>query len=152
MVSSSALSVDEYIAELTEGRAAMITTLRNFIINTLQPGFEEVMAWGMIGYQVPLEISGPTYNGQPLAAVALASQKQHVSLYLLGIYASNTLSREFQERWSKSGKKLNMGKSCVRFRTLDAVDMDTVEWAIGLMSPKEFADIYLQSREQKRDM
>lgn len=150
MVSSTAQSVDDYIAELPPERAAMVSVMRELILDTLQPGFEEVMAWGMIGYQVPIEVSGPTYNGQPLVAVALANQKQHVSLYLFGIYASESLAEEFQNRWIASGKKLNMGKSCVRFRTLDAVDQETLRWAIGIMNPQEFANLYIQSREQKR--
>jgi hypothetical protein len=104
------------------------------------------MEWGMICYQVPLSVSGPTYNKKPLAAVAIASQKNYISIYLLGHYASEALTEEFHERWLASGKKLNMGKSCVRFKSLVDADLDTIKWACGLLTPTEFTNMYLTAR------
>ena len=96
------------------------------------------MAWGMIVFQVPMAVSGKTYNGQPLAAVALASQKNYISFYLSSIYASKELTAEFHERWELSGKKLDMGKSCVRFKSLDKADLEALSWAVSLLTPEEF--------------
>ena len=146
MVYSTAESIEQYISELPEPRTTEITQLLALIRENLPDGFDEVMAWGMIVFQVPMEISGPTYNKQPLMAVALASQKNHISFYLTSIYASEDLTNEFHSRWKKSGKKLDMGKSCVRFRSLEQADLETLGWAVSLLSPQEFTQMYLEAR------
>ena len=148
MVYSTAESIEQYISELPEPRNTEITQLLGLIRENLPDGFDEAMAWGMIVFQVPMEISGPTYNKQPLMAVALASQKNHISFYLTSIYASKELTNEFHNRWQKSGKKLDMGKSCVRFRSLDQADLETLGWAVSLLNPKEFTQMYLKARER----
>lgn len=150
MVSSNATTVAQYLAELPAERVHDVTTLVECVRASLQPGYDEVMAWGMIGYQVPIAITGPTYNGEPIGPVAIASQKQHISLYLLAVYASPELTAEFQRRWQASGKRLNMGKSCVRFTKLANADLDTIAWAVGLFSPEEFAHMYLSARATRR--
>lgn len=146
MVSSAAVTVEQYLAELEEPRRGEITQLLGLIRQFLPKGYDEAMAWGMIVFQVPMSISGPTYNQQPLAAVALASQKNHISFYLSSIYASEELTAEFHERWERNGKKLDMGKSCVRFRSLDKADLETLAWAVSLLSPEEFTKMYLRGR------
>ena len=148
MVYSTAESIDQYISELPEPRKTEITQLLGLIRENLPDGFDEAMAWGMIVFQVPMEISGPTYNKQPLMAVALASQKNHISFYLTSIYASEELTDEFHSRWQKSGKKLDMGKSCVRFRSLEQADLETLGWAVSLLNPKEFTQMYMKAREK----
>ena len=148
MVYSTAESIEQYISELPEQRKTEITQLLALIRKNLPDGFDEVMAWGMIVFQVPMEISGPTYNKQPLMAVALASQKNHISFYLTSIYASKELTNEFHNRWQKSGKKLDMGKSCVRLRSLEQADLETLGWAVSLLNPKEFTQMYLKAREK----
>lgn len=146
MVSSKAKSVKEYLAELPEDRRADIAKLVSLVRKHLPKGYQEEMAWGMIGYSVPLSVSGPTYNNQPIGPVAIAAQKHHISLYLLSIYASKKYTREFQKRWLASGKRLDMGKSCVRFKTLEQADLPTIAWAVGLLKPKEFVEMYLKAR------
>jgi hypothetical protein len=149
MASSAAATVEQYLAELEEPRRGEITELLALIRQYLPKGFEETMAWGMIVFQVPMAVSGPTYNDQPLAAVALASQKNYISFYLSSIYASEELTAEFHERWAKSGKKLDMGKSCVRFKSLDRADLETLGWAVSLLDPMQFTQMYLEARAQK---
>ncbi|MEY4410400.1 MAG: hypothetical protein RLZ99_873 [Actinomycetota bacterium] len=149
MVSSNAATVEQYLAELKEPRRSEITALLDLIRDNLPAGFIEVMAWGMIVFQVPLEVSGPTYNDQPLAAVALASQKNHISFYLSAIYASKELTAEFQSRWANSGKRLDMGKSCVRFTSLEKADLNALAWAVALFDPLELSDLYLRARQGK---
>lgn len=146
MVSSSAHSVEAYLDELSAERRTHIAQLRDIVLAALPAGYQEAMEWGMICYQVPLSISGPTYNQKPLAAVAIASQKNYISIYLLGIYASQELTDEFHSRWQLSGKKLDMGKSCVRFKTIDGADLETISWACGLLTPTEFSAMYLAAR------
>lgn len=147
MVSSAAATVEQYLAELDEPRRGEIAELLDLIRNNIPKGFDEGMAWGMIVFQVPMSVSGPTYNGQPLAVVALASQKNHISFYLSSIYASEELTAEFYERWERSGKKLDMGKSCVRFKSLGKADLESLSWAVSLLTPEEFTKMYLLSRE-----
>ena len=149
MVSSAAATIEQYLADLEEPRRGEITELLGLIRQSLPKGFDETMAWGMVVFQVPMAVSGPTYNDQPLAAVALASQKNYISFYLSSIYASKELTAEFHERWERSGKKLDMGKSCVRFKSLDKADLETLGWAVSLLDPVQFTQMYLEARASK---
>ncbi|MEK9987541.1 MAG: DUF1801 domain-containing protein, partial [Aquiluna sp.] len=87
MVSSSASSVESYLAELAPERSEDVAKLRELFLKHLPPGLEEAMNWGMISYQVPFSKVENTYNNQPLLYAAIASQKQYISLYLMSIYA-----------------------------------------------------------------
>lgn len=134
MVSRSAETVEEYLAQLPEDRAEVLRAVRNVILDRLPPGYEEGIEFGMISFHVPLRRFADTYNGRPLAYVALAAQKRHLALYLMGVY-DERLQREFAERWRATGRPLDMGKACIRFRTLDDVALDVVgdwveRWAV----------------------
>ncbi|MGH3043200.1 MAG: DUF1801 domain-containing protein [Gaiellaceae bacterium] len=143
---SDADSVQAYLAELPEGRREVVEAVRAVILEHLPTGFEEGMQYGMIGYYVPLERYPVTYNGQPLGVAALASQKRHLSLYLMGIYGDDGESSWFRERWAETGKKLDMGKSCVRFRRLDDLALGVVGEAIARTSVDDFIAAYERSR------
>jgi len=143
---SDADSVQAYLAELPEDRREIVEAVRAVILEHLPTGFEEGMQYGMIGYYVPLERYPVTYNGQPLGVAALASQKRHLSLYLMGIYGDDGESSWFRERWAETGKKLDMGKSCVRFRRLDDLALDVVGEAIARTSVDDCIAIYERSR------
>ncbi len=137
---SDAGSVKDYLLELDEIRRPQIKKLVKLVRDNLKPGFEENMRWGMISYEVPMELSGATYNNQPLNYAAIASQKQYISFYL-SIYAEPDAYKEFTKRWARSGKKLNMGKSCVRFKSIDEADLETLAWAIRRLSAKQYLSI-----------
>jgi hypothetical protein len=143
---SDADSVEAYLAELPEDRREIVEAVRSVILEHLPPGFEEGMQYGMIGYYVPHERYPVTYNGQPLGVAALASQKRHLSLYLMGIYGDDGESSWFRERWGETGKKLDMGKSCVRFKRLDDLALDVVGEAIARTSAEDFIAAYERSR------
>jgi Domain of unknown function (DU1801) len=143
---SDAQSVEAYLAELPEDRRVVAEAVRAVILANLPAGFEEGMQYGMIGYYVPLERYPVTYNGQPLGVAALASQKRHLSLYLMGIYGDDGEATWFRERWAETGKKLDMGKSCVRFRRLDDLALDVVGEAIARTSVDDFIAGYERSR------
>lgn len=143
---SDAASVRAYLAELPEDRREIVEAVRAVILEHLPTGFEEGMQYGMIGYHVPLERYPVTYNGQPLGVAALASQKRHLSLYLMGIYGDDGESSWFRERWAETGKRLDMGKSCVRFRQLDDLALDVVGEAIARTSVDDFIAVYERSR------
>ncbi|GMR14318.1 MAG: DUF1801 domain-containing protein [Gemmatimonadota bacterium] len=123
---SNATTVEEYIAELPDERAEAIRTVREAILTNLPSGFEETMNWGMITYQVPLETYPDTYNGKPLMYLALASQKHYMVVYLIGIYASEQARKSFEGAYRATGKPLDVGKSCVRFKRLDDLPLDLI--------------------------
>ncbi len=123
---SDATTVEEYIAELPDERAEAIRAVREVILSNLPSGFEEAMNWGMITYQVPLESYPDTYNGKPLMYTALASQKNYMVVYLMGIYASEEARERFEKAYRATGKPLDVGKSCVRFKRLDDLPLDLI--------------------------
>ena len=116
---SDATTVAQYLAELPADRRAAIEAVRRTILASLPAGYEEAINWGMITYQVPLDRYPNTYNGQPLAYAALASQKHHMAVYLTGIYADDETRQAFEAAYRATGKRYDVGKSCVRFRKLD---------------------------------
>ena len=147
---SDATTVDEYLAELEPDRKESVSALRDVILENLPDGYEEVMQYGMISYVVPTSILADTYNGQPLMYAALASQKRYMSLYLTNVYGDGGSAEWFRKRYAESGKKLNMGKSCVRFRKLEDLPLDVVGEAIALTPMDDFLEIYRASRAGRR--
>ncbi|MEP1777939.1 DUF1801 domain-containing protein [Reichenbachiella sp.] len=135
---SSATSVQEYIETLPEDRAQAISLVRDVILKNLPKGIEETMNYGMISYEVPLEVYPDTYNKKPLMFAALASQKNHMAVYLSGIYCDETLRMNFENEYRASGKKMDMGKSCVRFRKLENLPLDVIGKAIGAIDMETF--------------
>lgn len=142
MVSSTAKTVDAYLAELPAERREVVAQLRQRILKHLPKGFEEMMLWGMPVYAVPLSRYPNTYNKQPLAYTALAAQKNAYSLYLNMAYADNSVDRAFRAAFAKAGKKLDMGKSCVRFKKLDDLVLEAVDQAVASTSLTDFLDGY----------
>ena len=138
---SDAKTVDEYLAELPGDRRVQISEVRQVILESLPPGYEEAMNWGMITYQVPLEKYPDTYNKQPLMYAALASQKNHMAVYLSGIYADEKARREFEETYRASGKKMDIGKSCVRFRNLENLPLDLIGKAVAAYDVDSFIQL-----------
>ena len=116
---SQAVTVEQYLSELPDNRKAAIQTVRRTILEHLPEGYEEVMNWGMITYQVPLEIYPDSYNGKPLMYAALASQKHYMAVYLTAIYFTEEARQAFEEAYRATGKRYAVGKSCVRFRRLE---------------------------------
>ena len=148
MVHSSAGTVEEYLADLPGDRRAVVETVRNIILENLPEGYQESMQFGMIGYSIPLERYPVTYNGQPLSYVALASQKNHMSLYLMNIYGDDTTRDWFIEQYAARGKKLNMGKACVRFKKLDDLPLDLISQAIALTPVEQYIKGYEAARKR----
>ena len=143
---SDASSVDAYLAELAPDRRAAIARVREVILANLPDGYEEAMEWGMITYQVPLSTCPDTYNGKPLMYAALASQKRHMAVYLTGVYADGRTREEFAEQYRATGKRMDMGKSCVRFRSLDDLPLDLIGQAIAGFEVSEFIDLVQTAR------
>ena len=104
------------------------------------------MNWGMISYEIPWELSGPTYNGKPLLWVALSSQKQYCSLYLTGLYSSPAELEAFQETWLSHGLRLNMGKSCIRFKRVEDLPLDLIAKVLRRKTPEQALEMITEAR------
>jgi len=130
-VRSEATTAEQYLAGLPDDRREAIEAVRAVILENLPDGYEEAMNWGMITYQIPLETYPDTYNKQPLMFAALASQKNHMAVYLTGIYVSDEARDEFEKAYRATGKRFDVGKSCVRFRKLDDLPLDLIGQTIA---------------------
>ena len=150
MVSSEAQSPEEYLAALPEDRREALSTLRKVILDNLPAGFAEGMQFGMIGYYIPLERFPDTYNGQPLGLAAIASQKHHMALYLNNVYGDVATEKRFRERYAASGRKLDMGKSCVRFRRIEDLPLDVIAKTIAEVSADGYLARYQAARGSSR--
>ena len=141
---SEATSVEAYLDDLPDDRRTTVAAVREVILENLSDGFQEGMQYGMIGYYVPLERFPETYNGQPLSLAGLASQKRHVALYMMGLYGEG--DAWLRERWEATGRKLHMGKSCVRLRRLDDVPLEVVGEAIARVSVDDLIAAHERAR------
>ena len=144
---SKANSVEQYLNGLPEDRKESLSIVREAIVKNLPTGYVEVMNWGMITYEVPLETFPDTYNGKPLMYVALASQKNHMSVYLMGCYMSPEIRKKFENAYKLSGKKFDAGKSCIRFKKEEDLPLELIGKTIGSMSVEQFIENYLLSRK-----
>jgi hypothetical protein len=145
-VKSDATTVKEYLDSLPEERRKAISAVRREIRRRLPTGYQEGMQYGMIGYYVPLRRFPETYNGQPLGFAALASQKNYMAVYLNNIYADPKLQRWFEQQYRATGKRLDMGKSCVRFKRLDDLPVELIGEAISKTPVDDFIAQYEDAR------
>ncbi len=142
---SKAQTVKEYLAELPEDRRAAIEAVRKVIRKNLDKGYAEGMQYGMIGYSVPHKIYPAGYHcdpKQPLPFAGLASQKNHMAVYLMCVYGHPENEAWFRKAWAKTGKKLDMGKSCIRFKKLEDLPLEVIGEAIARVPVKEFIAYY----------
>jgi hypothetical protein len=155
-MTSKAGSVREYLAGLPADRRAAIQAVRKVILGSLDPGYEEGMYFGMIAYCVPHRIYPPGYHcdpKQPLPFAGLAAQKNHIAVYLMFIYGDPRQEEWFRKEWAKSGKKLDMGKSCIRFKKIEDLAIDVIGKAVARVPVKDFVARYetmLNSRGQRK--
>ncbi len=143
---SDATSVEEYLASLPDDRRTAIGAVRDTVNANLPEGYVETMAFGMIGWGIPLEDYPDTYNGQPLGIAALASQKNHMALYLMGLYSSEPELEWFKQQYAERGLKLDLGKSCLRFKRLEQVPLDVVGEVIAKIPPALLIERYEAAR------
>lgn len=148
MVSSNAKTVQVYLKELPEERREIISQMRDFILKHLPDGYEENISWGMISYEIPLSTYPKTYNKKPLLYLALAAQKNFNSLYLMNIYQDSKQLEFLMKAFEDLGIKPDMGKSCLHFKKLEDLPLDTIGWIIASMSPAFFIAVYEQARKK----
>ena len=146
MASSQAATVADYLAELPADRRAEIEKVRNIINAALPAGYREGMGWGMIGWVIPLEDYPDTYNGQPAVYAGLAAQKNYNSLYLNCVYASPERTQRLKSAFAAAGKKLDMGKSCIRFQRADDLPLDHIASEIASATPDQYVRMCEEAR------
>ena len=146
MVMSAAKSVDEYLASLPDDKHAAISSVRAVVLRNLPAGYVEGMGFGMIYYSVPLSRYPNTYNGQALAYIGLAAQKNFNAIYLMGVYSDPARAKQFAEGFARAGKRLDIGKSCVRFKAPDDLALDAIAETIAGLSVEAFIELYERSR------
>jgi hypothetical protein len=145
-----AATVTEYLAELPDDRRKTVAAARALVRKHLPKGYQEVMQWGMICWVVPTSKLKETYNGYPLCHTALAAQKNFITLYLLTAYGSQEQYAWLREEFKKAGKKFDMGKSCLHFKSMDDLVPEAVGKVIASITPDRYVEIYRQSRKGRR--
>ena len=152
---SNAKTVAEYLAELPDDRRQALTALRKLITDNIDSGFREGVGYGMIGWSVPHSLYPPGYHcdpKQPLPFAGLASQKNYMSLYIcppgMGLHDPESVAEEqwFRDAWAKSGKKLDKGISCIRFKRLDDLALDVIAETFRRMTAAKFIAGYEAAR------
>ena len=142
---SKSATVDEYLSALPDDRRKAFDAVRRVFLDNLDGGYEEGMQYGMIGYYVPHSVYPAGYHcdpKQPLPFAGLASQKNHMSLYLMCVYNDESHLLWFRQAWAASGKKLDMGRSCVRFKKLEDLALEVIAEAVKRVPAKAYVEHY----------
>jgi hypothetical protein len=137
MVSSKETTPAAYLASLPPERRAVIAAVRALIVKRLPAGYVETMNWGMIAYEVPLTRFPDTYNKQPLMYLALAAQKNNYALYMTCVSGNTALMERLAAAYKAAGRKFDMGKSCLRFMSLDELPLDVIGDIVASMSVED---------------
>lgn len=148
---SKAATVAEYLASLPPDRRAALEAVRKVFKDNLDPDIREGMQYGMIGYAIPHSVFPPGYHcdpKQPLPYAGLASQSGHMSLYLMALYGSPPQREIFEKAWKAAGKRLDMGKACIRFKKVEDLALDVLADAIRRVSAKAYIEHYQQALAQ----
>jgi hypothetical protein len=141
-MAATTTSVDEYLAGLPENHRSVLERVRNTVRKNLPKGYQEVMYGKFIAYVIPLSRYSETYNGQALQYVALASQKNNFSLYMMAPYGDDKELAQLQNGFKKAGKKLDMGKSCIRFKKLEDLPLDVIGESVARTSVDDYIRKY----------
>jgi hypothetical protein len=150
MVMSKASTVKAYLDELPAERRKVVSAVRKVVREHLPAGYTEAMNFGMICYGIPLKDYPDTYNGQPLCFAALAAQKHHYALYLMGAYTGATEPKRLAREFKKRGKTLDMGKSCIRFKQLEDLPLDVIGDAIASTPPDALITHYEAGQKKRK--
>lgn len=146
MAGHKADTIADFLAGLEPAQAAEVAFVRDLVNRALPQGYVESFAYGMIAWSIPLAVYPDTYNKQPLGLAALGARKAGLTLHLFGAYASPVLRKRLEEGFAAAGKKLDMGKGCVRFKTRDDLPADVIAEVIGAMTPADYIAVYEAAR------
>lgn len=148
MQNRTAKSADEYLNDLSAERRDAIATVRGVVRKNLPKGYSEFVSWGMLNYGIPLSRFPNTYNGQPLCYAALAAHKNFCTLYMMSVYGDKKHEARLRDGFKAAGKKLDMGKSCIHFKSPDDLPLDVVGELIASVSVEKWIEIYEKSRKR----
>ena len=140
-MTSKAKTVDEYLQALPVDRRGAIGAVREAILTNLPKGYEECINYGMIGYVVPHSLYPAGYHCDPklpLPLACLGAQKNHMAIHLMNVYGDPAAEKWFRKAWQASGKKLDMGKACVRFKKLEDMPLDVIGQVIARTPVKNY--------------
>ncbi len=138
--------VAAYFEGLADNKRKVVLPVFETVRSAMPDGYRLGVQWGIPGWVIPLETFPDTYNKQPLAYVSLAAKKNYNSLYLMALYSDTDEDKQFRDAWARGGRSLDMGKSCLRFKTLDDVDLDLVAETVAAFPVERFLAIYARIR------
>lgn len=141
-------TVSEYVASLPPERQRVVKQIRGFVKKHLPKGYKEQIGFGAIAYAVPLATLPDTYNGQPLCYAALAAKKNYYTLYLMNVYGDPKKKQWMADEFRKRGKKFDMGKSCLHFKSLDDLPLDVVGEVIASTPMEKYVAHYREARKK----
>ena len=148
MFQNKARTVSEYVSSLPPDRQPVVRKMRSFVKKHLPKGYKEQIGFGAITYAVPLAKLPDTYNGQPLCYAALAAQKHYYTLYLMSVYGDPKQKQWMAEAFKERGKKFDMGKSCLHFKSLDDLPLDVVGEVIASTPVDTYIARYRETRKK----
>jgi hypothetical protein len=151
MVQIKAATAEEYLERIPADARDTIATLRKLILKHLPKGYIESINYGMIAYEIPLKTFPDTYNKQPLIYIGLAAQKNHFALYLTCAYGAPERIEWLKDAFEKAGKKLDMGKSCMRFKKLDDLPLDVIAEVVGSVTPAQYIARYTKIKSEYQE-
>jgi hypothetical protein len=141
-------AITEYLSAIEGDRGEAVRAVFDTVQAAMPEGYELAEWRGAPVWEIPLATFPKTYNGNPLSYVALMAQKNYNSLYLMGLFSDPQSSDEFREAWTGSGLKLNMGKSCLRFKTLADVNLDLIAETVASITVERYLDTYVRNKER----
>jgi uncharacterized protein YdhG (YjbR/CyaY superfamily) len=141
-VIGKAKSVKEYLEALSPERRKVLSKVRSLVKKHMPKGYQETINWGAITYEIPLSRYTNTYNKQPLSYVGIASHKNHYALYLMGATMYPEQLAALKEGFKQAGKKLDMGKACLRFKALEDLPLETIASVIASTTPGQYIHRY----------
>ena len=150
MLKTKARTPAAYLAALPADRRKELARVRQVIKRHLPRGYREVVNWGMITYEVPFSRYPTTYNKQPLCYASLAAQKGHLALYLMGAYADPDNAGVLADGFKQAGKKLDMGKSCIRFQRADDLALDVIGDVVASLPVDKYIAFFEATRPKSR--
>jgi hypothetical protein len=148
MPRANAKTADQFVAQLPEDRRAVISAVRQHVLRHLPKGYQETISAGMIAWVIPLERFPKTYNGHPLWYAALASEKSYCSLHLMRVYGDPAQTVKLKQAFARAGKKLDMGKACLRFKQVEDLELEVIGEVIASTTPDAFIAMYEKSRRR----
>lgn len=148
MFTNKAKTVSEYLKQLPADRRKSLSAVRAVVLENLPKGYKEAIGWGAITYAIPLEDYPNTYNGQPLCVAALSAGKNYCSIHLMAAYGDSKTRKWLEDEFKKSGKKLDMGKACVRFKSPDDLPLEAIGRVIARVPPDKYIETYEAARKK----